>query len=156
MKVRLRDLKPDDSDVSFNWRNDPEVWVTTGRKWNNVVTAEMERDWIQRSLLDSSVKRMAICVSDEDIYVGNVQVTDLRNGSGIFHIFIGDKKYWGAGIGTRATELMIEYCRKQLCLTELRLFVLRTNVNALKIYKRHGFTEVNEQDGKIEMKLNIL
>ena len=155
MRVYLRDLKENDAAISFVWRNDPEVWVLTGRAWNNLVTEEVEREWIRQSLLSESVKRMAICVGDDARYIGNVQLTNISQGKAVFHIFIGEKQFWGKGIGKVATQLMIKYAKDVLRLEELSLVVLMNNKAAIRIYNSVGFVEVSSSGDKTVMKMMI-
>jgi RimJ/RimL family protein N-acetyltransferase len=151
MRVRLRELTEVDAAISFRWRNDPDVWKLTGRKWNSYVTEETEREWIKQSLNSDSVKRMAICVGSDDKYIGNVQLTEILNGKAVFHIFIGEKQFWGMGIGKTATKLMIDYAKDELGLEELSLVVFETNKPAIKIYKSIGFFKVSKNGVKILM-----
>lgn len=95
MKIIIRELEVDDAKISWKWRNDPEVWRLTGRKWNNHVTYEIEKEWIKKVKEEKNSLRFAICVGEENEYVGNVQLTNIEEESAIFHIFIGNKKILG-------------------------------------------------------------
>jgi RimJ/RimL family protein N-acetyltransferase len=155
MLVKLRDLRLEDANISYKWRNDPEIWIHTGRNWNNAVSLDVEKNWIKDSIDSKSVKRLAICVGENSTYIGNVQITNIDNKKGIFHIFIGNKNYWGKGIGSIASQLMIEYSKKTLGLSEISLYVLSSNIKAFKIYKKLGFETVNLVGDKIQMTLKL-
>ena len=114
MKVLIRDLKIEDAKVSWKWRNDPDVWKLTGRKWNSYVTKRIEENWIKEVKQERNSKRFAICVGEHKRYIGNVQLTEIEDNEAFFHIFIGEKKFWGKGIGTSATKLLIEYAKNNL------------------------------------------
>lgn len=139
MVICLRKLEEKDAKISWKWRNDPEVWKQTGRKWNNVVTYDIERDWIKKVRKENDSIRFAICVGDSKEYIGNIQLTNIKKGSAKFHLFIGDKKFWGKGIGSRATELLIEQAKSLKTLREIRLSVKVDNKAAIKIYNKAGF-----------------
>lgn len=139
MKIIIRELDVDDAKISWKWRNDPEVWRLTGRKWNNHVTYEIEKEWIKKIKEEKNSLRFAICVGEENEYVENVQLTNIEEESAIFHIFIGNKKFWGKGIGSKATELLIEQAKSLKTLREIRLSVKVDNKVAIKIYNKAGF-----------------
>lgn len=80
---------------------------------------------------------------------------DINKGLASFHIFIGEKKLWGKGIGQQATKLILKYAFSELGLEGILLEVNESNISACKIYKRMGFVSVgtNEASGFIKMKL---
>jgi RimJ/RimL family protein N-acetyltransferase len=148
MKVLLRELKVEDAEISWKWRNDPEVWKLTGRKWSGNVTKEIEENWIRNVLKQEDSKRFAICVGDQELYIGNVQLTNIRNKEAFFHIFIGEKQYWGKGIGSIATKLLLDYAKEELKLNTLKLIVKKSNIPAIKIYEKVGFIISRSVDDK--------
>lgn len=155
MKIYLRKLNPLDAEVSWRWRNDPEVWKLTGRKWNNYVTKEIEEQWIQRALLEDNSIRLAICIYGSDEYIGNVQLTDIFETNAIFHLFIGEKKFWGKGVGYIATQQMLFYAKNQLGLKLITLSVKKNNFAAIKIYQKVGFKVVEYNDDLLTMNCEL-
>lgn len=137
--------------VSWQWRNDPEVWKLTGSKPDRTITLEIEKAWMQQVLNDDSCRRFAICLEKTDEYIGNVQLTNITNEEAEFHIFIGEKKYWGKGLGTQATDKLIKYAREHLKLKTLYLFVKSNNLSAIKIYQNAGFVKVNNNKMVLEL-----
>lgn len=79
-------------------------------------------------------------------YIGNVQLTGITNEEATFHIFIGEKKYWGKGIGTIATRLIIEYAAKYLNLKRIVLSVKKEHIAAIKAYEKVGFKIAGSTD----------
>lgn len=61
------------------------------------ITPECELNWIRQVMANPSDYRCAIIVNG--VYVGNIYLTDINNGTATYHIFIGDKTYWGEGSG---------------------------------------------------------
>lgn len=136
--ILIRPLVIDDALVSWKWRNDPEVWKFTGRKPNIYVTESIEKKWIQEKLLESDSKRFAIIANGN--YVGNIQLTSIIDTlSAEYHIFIGEKSYWGKGVATKATELIIDYAKHSLNIKEIFLRVHQDNHAAIKVYTKFGF-----------------
>lgn len=154
MEVKIRKLRVSDGEISWKWRNDPKVWKLTGRRWTGNVTEEIEKDWIKEVIKKSDELRFAICVGDDEQYIGNVQLTDIENGEAEFHVFIGEKSYWGKGIGTAATNLMVDYAFRKLGLVKIYLFVKEGHSAAIKAYTKCGFRIIGDGiDGTLKMEI---
>lgn len=151
MNVYIRPLIENDALTSYKWRNNPKIWELTGSKPNILVTPEIELEWIRTVLYKNDQKRYAICIKDTDEYIGNVQITNIKDHRGEFHIFLGNTNYWGKGIGKKATWLMIDFGFTKLGLEEIYLWVNKFNNKAIKIYKDLGFEFVNNNDIMIYM-----
>lgn len=150
--VYIRPLRREDALISYKWRNDPDIWVYTGRHPDRTITPEIELEWIERVLKNPSSRRFAICLKDGDIYIGNVQLTDIKDGKAEFHIFIGAKEYWGKGFATVATKQLVKFAKDELRLKELYLWVNPQNKSAVKVYSKCGFIQVNDS---IDMILSL-
>ena len=147
-KIYIRPLQHDDAKVSYKWRNDRRIWKHTGSRPDQKITLSKELDWIKGILTKKSEKRFAICISGTHEYVGNVQLTDIKNGRAEFHIFIGEPAYWGKGLGEQATTMILKIAFDKLNLERVYLFVNKDNIGAIKLYKKTGFdveTEYNSQ-----------
>ena len=141
LNIYLRPLREEDALTSYKWRNDPEVWKLTGSRPDIVVTPEIEKDWIRKVLQDPASRRFAICIAQNDTYIGNVQLTNITGEEAEFHIFIGEKKCWGKGVGYMATTELINIAKKQLPLKRIYLYVKPGNTAAIKIYEKAGFKQ---------------
>ena len=141
--IILRPLKLSDANVSWKWRNDIEVWKFTGSKPNTFITQEIELFWLQNALKEKNSKRFAIIV--DDIYVGNIQLTDINTLTAQYHIFIGNKDYWGKGIAFHATQQIIFYCKTNLFLKKIYLFVNPLHTKAINLYLKSGFLIVSDE-----------
>ena len=138
-QIYIRPLTVKDASVSFRWRNNPNIWELTGSKPDMKITYKIEYEWITRVLNRKNESRFAICVTDTGQYIGNVQLTNINEGKAEFHIFIGEMSFWGKGIGTLATKLMLEHGFYVLGLKEIILWVNEQNQNAIIIYMKYGF-----------------
>jgi RimJ/RimL family protein N-acetyltransferase len=139
MKVTLRPLDEHDAETSFRWRNDARVWQFTGNRPETEITLEIERDWIRNVLARTNEKRFAICIGDAQQYVGNVQLTNITSNDAEFHIFIGEVAAHGKGVGTQATQRILDYARDALGLQQVYLSVHPDNVSAIRAYEKCGF-----------------
>ncbi len=68
-----------------------------------------------------------------------------------FGIFLGDKNYWGHGIGTEATLLILDYAFNVLNLNSVYLEVIDFNKRAIKSYEKCGFKYVGKKRKAIFM-----
>lgn len=147
MKVIIRPLKEEDAYTSVIWRNDPEVFKFTGNTYSQVITIDSELEWIRKVIANNKAGleyRCAIEVDGE--YVGNIYLTDLSTRTGHYHIFIGNRNFWGRGVAKKASELIIRYGFEQLHLDGIRLKVKKTNTRAVRLYKSLGFVLKTEDD----------
>lgn len=136
--VKLRELKLEDAEISWRWRNNPEIWRHTGSAPTRFITQEIESKWLAKTLEESNSFRFAICAGKEEKYVGNIQLTGVDQGSGEFHIFIGDTDFWGCGVATAATKLLLEKA-PELGVSHIYLHVKMENTAAIKVYEKCGF-----------------
>ena len=151
MKIAIRPLVLDDAKTSWKWRNDPLIWKYTESKPNRTITIEMETEWLRNVLEKRNETRFAICINEEMNYIGNVQLTDITNDDAQFHIFIGERQFIGMGIGTCATQLIIEYAFNILNLKNIYLYVNSNNINAIKSYEKCAFKTVEIHEKKLKM-----
>ncbi len=151
MEVTIRPLELADAGVSYKWRNDPEVFKFTGNTYHAPITLEMERAWIERVIGNPADYRCAILVDGE--YVGNIYLTNIRGGEADYHIFIGNRAYWGKGIAKRASELILHEGFSKLGLKKINLRVRPQNEAACGLYARLGFRESHRDAEFITMTL---
>jgi diamine N-acetyltransferase len=148
--VYIRRLQMGDHLVSYKWRNDPDVWKLTGSRPDRVITEAIEEQWLANVLTQKDTMRFAICIAGPDEYVGNVQLTSIASGHAEFHIFIGERKYWGKGIATKATTLMVEEGFRS-GIKEIYLYVKKENQQAIAVYLKCGFQIVGDDGDNIKM-----
>lgn len=151
--VYLRALRIEDASISYKWRNIPEIWKYTRFRPKEPISSEIEEKWLLKSLQKTNECRRAICLKDTHEYIGNVQIVDIENSKGVFHLFIGIKSYWGKGFGKEATYQILNTGFNEMNLELIWLEVHKHNPAALHIYKNFGFTECGESENFIEMAL---
>lgn len=142
-KILIQPLEKKDALISWRWRNDSDIWEFTGSKPDIKITPEIEINWIEKILLDPNSKRFAITV--DDIYIGNIQLTNITNTDAEYHIFIGEKNYWGKGIAFFATQQIIRFAKNSLLLDNIYLKVGPDNLKAIRLYKKSGFEVVSDE-----------
>jgi len=149
MRTVIRPLKISDAKISYKWRNNPEIWRNTGRKPDRYITYNDELKWIKDVLARDDARRFAI-VSDGH-YVGNIQLTNINKNEASYHIFIGEREFWGHGIAYEATQLIISYAFQKFELDSVKLKVRLENEKGIKLYKKSGFHEISRDEEFITM-----
>lgn len=153
MIIEVRPLEIDDSQISYNWRNNPKVWELTGSFPDRLVTLEMEKKWIEDVLKREDECRFAILC--DRVYVGNIYITgiDLNKQDGELHYFLGDPNIWNKGITTKAVSLVIDIIRDTLDLKKLYAIVKHNNVGSLKMLQKNGFMQSSSDEQIVKMEL---
>lgn len=154
MNVTIRPLVEEDAYTSVKWRNDPEVFKFTGNTYKHEITIDNELEWIRKVIANTNDYRCAILV--DEVYVGNIYLTDIQEGKAHYHIFIGNKNYWGKGVAKKASLLILEYAFNVLNIKEVLLRVRNVNTSAYNLYLRLGFKDVKVDGIWTLMKLSNL
>ena len=151
MQVTIRPLKEEDAYTSVKWRNDPSVFKYTGNVYKKKIIIENELEWIRKLCANLNDYRCAIVV--DGVYVGNIYLTGIDGISAHYHIFIGNKKYWGKGVAKQASEQILAYAFNVLRLESVRLRVQKENISAFMLYKKLGFEVYDEDEVWLSMSI---
>ena len=151
MDVSLRKLERNDAYVSYKWRNDPEVFKYTGTVYDHEITLETELHWIERVIKNDDEYRCAIIA--DNCYVGNIYLTNIDDEKAEYHIFIGEKSYWGKGVAKKASIEIIRYGFEYLNLKKIVLEVHLQNNTAIHLYEKLGFTRLRRDSNFITMEI---
>jgi ribosomal-protein-alanine N-acetyltransferase len=92
------------------------------------------------------------------LHIGNIKYEkiDLKNGTALMGILIGEKLYRGRGLGKITIEASLEWLSTQLELRTIYLGVHPLNTPAIKLYKKIGFVpEVSQIENGLLMSLNL-
>jgi RimJ/RimL family protein N-acetyltransferase len=117
-----------------------------GLCWGGVkyfVSESYEQQWIKNAITDSNNIRLAVCLKENDLHIGNVYITDinLQNHSGVSHVLIGNHDYWGKGYATEAYRLLLEYAFKERNFHRIVAHVLEDNVGSIKAHLKSGYKQ---------------
>lgn len=151
MEVAIRPLREEDAYTSVKWRNDSEVFKFTGNTYKNEIKIENELEWIHKVVANPNDYRCAILA--DGVYVGNIYLTDIDGKAANYHIFIGNKEYWGKGVAKKASLLILDYAFNTLKLETVKLKVRKENTSAFMLYKKLGFEVENEENVWISMEI---
>jgi len=154
--VYLRPLERADLNERYlGWLNDPEVtkYLETGAFPTTM--ADLEKFYASVTGSPSEVI-FAVVDRGTDEHIGNVKLGPINwvHRRSMFGIMIGDKRFWGKGVGEEVTRLMVEYGFQRLNLHRIGLVVFEEHESALRCYQNVGFKlegklrEQMFQDGK--------
>ena len=138
--VTLRRHVPANVAAFQRWYSDPEVARLARYQDGPMRPDEIDR-FFQLRALGSESLTMAIHAASTDRLVGSCafSAVDGENGSAMYHITIGEKDIWGHGLGTEATQLMLDHAFGTLGLHRIALTVFEFNERAIRAYVRCGF-----------------
>ncbi|MEC0232688.1 GNAT family N-acetyltransferase [Paenibacillus alba] len=139
--ILLKDISKKDIMVINGWRNDFELihLLVAPFRYINLETDEAWFDQYMRN--KSSQVRCGIWLKDQEKLIGVVNLINIDNVSrnAEFSIMIGDQDYHNKGIGTLATQLILNHAFVHLNLHRIHLTVLDYNFPAIRLYEKVGF-----------------
>lgn len=141
-RIYLRALEPDDYLTSIKWRKDDEIWgQLCGIKY--YVSENYEKRWVEDAIIDTTKIRLAICLKENDLYIGNVYITDINQvtRSGTSHILIGNKTCWGKGYATEAYKELLKYAFNERGFHRIVAHVLEDNKASFSLHIKCGFIQ---------------
>lgn len=139
-QVYLRAITLSDATEEYvQWVNDPEVTkgLATGVYPSGI---ENLKSYITGVINDPNAIMFAVC-DLEGVHIGNIKLDrfDHIAKTAELGLMIGNKSYWGKGIGSEMCRLILEYAFKELNLRKVSLTVFSNNPAAIKLYQKLGF-----------------
>ena len=135
----------------WQWFNDKEVTLHMN-KGSEQNTPEKQLEFFRK--MQASDKDFILGIFDnisgKHIGTTGIHNIHLEGGKrvGSFGIIIGEKKFWGKGIGTESWMLMVRYAFEILGLQALETKIFADNTASLKIAQKTGFREVKISRGE--------
>lgn len=138
----LRPLREADIEGNWlHWFNDPEV-TSLMIRGSFPATVESQTAFY-RSVTDGSESDLvlAIVAREGGTHVGNVGLhrIDWQHRNAEFGIVIGEREFWGRGIGTEATRMICRHGFDRLNLHRIWLGVFADHAAAIRSYEKVGF-----------------
>ena len=139
--VILRPLQRADINERYlSWLNDPEVtrYTETG---TFPTTAEDLENYYRSVTGSKNDVMLAVVDKKSGRHIGNVKLGPIQwvHRRATFGILIGEKDFWGKGVGLEATRLMVEYGFQRLNLHRIDLGVFAEHEAAVRCYEQAGF-----------------
>lgn len=148
-KTKLVDYDLSFLKLSWKWLNDPEIKQLTHTPH---FTLEDQRKWFESLPGRRDYRIWGITYHEKKI--GAVGLKKIANQSAEYFVQIGEKEYWGKGLGQIILDLTIAKAI-QSGLLNIYLTVIKDNLRAIKSYTKAGFEKINEKGDQWIMNLNI-
>lgn len=136
-KIILRPMRVTDASLYVRWLNDPEVnkFLATRE-----LTLKAEKEKLKKITKETPQQHFAI-ETKGGITIGGAElsVKNKRARRAELGLHIGDKNYWGQGLGKEVMNLLLQYGFKKLKLHRIELDVYEYNKRAIALYKKLGF-----------------
>jgi RimJ/RimL family protein N-acetyltransferase len=141
MNIEFRNLQPSDKEYFFSWIKDKDVIKYSLAKFQKMNCNDEISVWFDLLLADKSSYNKAIVDITTKKLIGYAGISKISetNLSGEYFIFMGDKSYYGNGIGTFTTKEIVKRGFQELGLNRIMLTVSEKNVGAIKAYKNADF-----------------
>ncbi len=141
-QVRLRAIEKNDLPLFVRWLNDPEV--RHGLLIYLPFSQTEEEMWFEGMLKRPSEEHplvIEIETTNGWVPVGNCGFLSLdwRIRKAEIGIFIGEKKFWNRGYGTKVMRLALKLGFERLNLNRISLQVYTNNPRAIRAYEKSGF-----------------
>lgn len=128
------------SNEYVEWMNNPEIYryLETGGNY----TLEELKDYLECVESNKSILFWAIHLKGNGKHIGNIKIDPInrKHGFGEYGIMMGDSSEWGKGYAMEASEIVIDYCFRQVKLRKIILGVVEDNRSAFNLYLKLGFS----------------
>jgi [ribosomal protein S5]-alanine N-acetyltransferase len=139
--IYLRPLEfADLNDTYLSWLNNPQVGRYIESGIFPIVKKHLENYYEQVAISPNNVM-LAIIDKVSDQHIGNIKLGPINwvHRKATLGILIGENSFWGKGIASEATHLMIEYGFFRLNLRKIDLGVYAEHKAAIRVYEKIGF-----------------
>ena len=140
-KIYLRGIEKSDVNESYQqWFNDEEVCRFNSHHRFPKRREDME-SYYQNVICSDNNLVLAIFSKKTKEHIGNVSLQSINffERSAEFAIIIGDKKYWGEGVGKEAGQIIIDHGFQELNLHRIYCGTSEDNIGMQKLAVHLGF-----------------
>jgi RimJ/RimL family protein N-acetyltransferase len=139
-RVRLGPIEPEHLPNYCRWFADPEVTRYLAR--DTPPTLQEEQAWLERVAASQSELIWAVFAEDQHIGSVGLHEIDWRHRHAATGTMIGEKRWWGRGIGTEAMGLRTRFAFEELGLQKLVTRVVVGNQASRRALERVGYRTV--------------
>lgn len=143
-KCYLSPISLEDAERYTEWVNDMEIGLFMLFS-TDVLDLDREREILSQIRRNNVSFAIVDKASDEAIGICGLVNVDQVHRHANFGIFIGDKACWNKGIGTEATQLILDHAFNNINLNNVSLEVYDFNQRAISCYEKVGFKYVGRR-----------
>lgn len=139
-RVRLRALTPADVPRWASWFNDAAVTAAMN-KGAFPVTEAQQTEFLGRISASPTDIQFAVVSKDDDTLVGTIGIhkIDWIHRHASISVVIGERQYWGRGLGTEAVGLVVRHAFTKLNLHRLTAGMWAPNEGSRHCFEQNGF-----------------
>lgn len=139
--IRLAPLQPAHVAHFYTWLQDPEVIEYSLSVFQSMKTTQQIDQWFAATLRQANSLNLGIYLAETNELIGYAGLSGISttNRSGEYFIFIGEKAWWGRGVGTAVTKQIVHLGFASHQLNRIMLTVSELNTGGLKAYAKAGF-----------------
>jgi len=104
---------------------------------------EKEREKLRQQMASKETILFTIIDKETDRPIGQTAFVrvDYISSAAVFYIAILNPEFWGKGVGTETSQMMVDYAFETLNLNRIQLHVFAGNTAAIKIYQKVGYVK---------------
>ena len=140
-QIQLRALRLNDFGRVVQWSRDVEFCLANG--WQPSIEEEELYQWWANCVNGKTENFLRVGIEQEGLLIGYVDLADIRYGTAELGIAIGEKSFWGKGIGTAAATKLLSYAKETLGITKVFAETHKTNIRSRKMLQKLGFQEIS-------------
>jgi RimJ/RimL family protein N-acetyltransferase len=131
----------------WKWESDLALSALTGDPSRPMTPEAIDKLYQRYNTAGTESTGFAIYELDGMRAIGTVGLMSINhlNRTAELGIGIGERDYWGKGLGTEATRLILDYAFNVLSLHNVMLRVFSYNERAIRAYRKVGFREIGRR-----------
>ncbi len=139
--VNLAPLQRQHATCFYSWLRDPEVIEYSLSTFQTLKTTQQIDHWFAATLAQENCLNLGIYATENNALIGYAGLASISstNHSAEYFIFIGEKAFWGKGIGTAVTKQIVSIGFTSHHLNRIMLTVSEPNTGGLRAYTKAGF-----------------
>jgi RimJ/RimL family protein N-acetyltransferase len=139
--VKLAPLQPEQVRHFYTWLHDPEITQYSLSAFQEMKTTQQIDQWFAATLAQANSLNLGIYLAETNALIGYAGLTGISatNHAGEYFIFIGEKAWWGKGVGTVVTKKILQLAFTTYHLNRVMLTVSEGNTGGLRAYAKAGF-----------------
>lgn len=143
-KCSLIPLKESDALKWAEWYNDIYISLPESNVYDVFALSNTE-GWVKHNIKNNDLV-FSIIDNHSKTVVGKIELElDSENSCGSFGIVIGEREYWGRGLGKEATLLLLDFAFNKKGIHNMMLGVYAFNKRAINLYEQIGFKEIGRR-----------
>lgn len=142
-KVYLRRVKHSDVGPEYlSWLTEPEVNQYLERRFETH-TIDSLHTFVDSMAQSKDSLFLAIIHKETGTHVGNIKLgpINFNHGYAEMGILVGNKKFWGLGLGSDAIQALSDYGLKKIGLNRIFAGAYDLNIGSIKAFEKAGFSQ---------------